>query len=81
MSSTHGIRMKKPVHPGGFVKHETIEALGLTVTAAAHALGGDPGSLVHLSERAGPPVAGDGLADREGVRCVDGHPHEDAKQL
>ena len=39
MSSAHGIRMKKPVHPGGFVKHEIVEALGLTVTAAAQALG------------------------------------------
>ncbi len=34
-----GIRMKNPVHPGGFVKTEIIEPLGLTVTAAAQALG------------------------------------------
>ena len=33
------IRMKNPVHPGGFVKTEIIEPLGLTVTAAAQALG------------------------------------------
>ncbi len=34
-----GIRMKNPAHPGGFVKHEVVEALGLTVTDAAQALG------------------------------------------
>jgi antitoxin HigA-1 len=33
------IRMKNPVHPGGFVKTEIIEPLGLSVTAAAQALG------------------------------------------
>ena len=38
MSSAHGIRMKKPVHPGRFVKHEIIEALDLSVTGAARAL-------------------------------------------
>ncbi len=31
--------MKSPVHPGNFVKHEIIEPLDLTVTAAAKALG------------------------------------------
>ena len=31
--------MKNPVHPGQIVKHDCIEALGLTVTAAATALG------------------------------------------
>ncbi len=39
MSSAHDIRMKKPAHPSGFVKHEIIEALGLTVTATAQGLG------------------------------------------
>jgi len=39
MSSAHGIRMKNPVHPGGFVRHEIIEALELSVTEAARALG------------------------------------------
>jgi antitoxin HigA-1 len=34
-----GIRMKTPVHPGGFVKTEIIEPLCLSVTAAAQALG------------------------------------------
>ena len=34
-----GIRMKNPAHPGGFVKTEIIEPLGLSVTAAAQALG------------------------------------------
>ncbi len=31
--------MKNPVHPGRVVRHECLEPLGLTVTAAAKALG------------------------------------------
>lgn len=37
--STQDIRMKNPVHPGNFIRHEVLEPLGLTVTAAAEALG------------------------------------------
>ena len=39
MSMLQGIRMKSPAHPGGFVKSEIIEGLGLSVTGAASALG------------------------------------------
>jgi addiction module HigA family antidote len=39
MTQTQGIRMKSPVHPGGFVKTEIIEPLGLSVTRAAGILG------------------------------------------
>ena len=39
MSAIAGIRMKNPAHPGGFVKSEIIEPLGLSVTAAAAVLG------------------------------------------
>ncbi len=39
MSVSTGIRLKTPAHPGGFIKHEIIEPLGLSVTAAAKALG------------------------------------------
>jgi len=39
MSTIAGICMKNPAHPGGFVKSEIIEPLGLSVTAAAQALG------------------------------------------
>ena len=39
MSAIAGIRMKSPAHPGSFVKSEIIEPLGLSVTAAAQALG------------------------------------------
>lgn len=39
MSAITGIRMKNPAHPGGFVKTEIVEPLGLSVTAAAAALG------------------------------------------
>ncbi len=33
------VRMMRPAHPGSFVKTEIIEPLGLTVAAAAEALG------------------------------------------
>jgi len=39
MNAISGIRVKSPAHPGGFIKHEIIEPLGLSVTAAADALG------------------------------------------
>lgn len=32
-------RSKLPTHPGGFVKSRIVEAHGLSVTSAAHALG------------------------------------------
>jgi antitoxin HigA-1 len=38
-AATEGIRMKNPAHPGGFVKTEIIEPLGLSVTGAADVLG------------------------------------------
>ena len=54
MSVSHGIRMKNPAHPGGFVKSEVVEALGLTVTEAAQALGVTrPALSTLLNERAG----------------------------
>ncbi len=53
MSTSQGIRMKNPAHPGGFVKSEIVEALGLTVTAAARALGVTrPALSALLNERA-----------------------------
>jgi antitoxin HigA-1 len=39
MNTKQAIRMNNPAHPGGFVKSEIIEALGLSVTAAAQVLG------------------------------------------
>jgi antitoxin HigA-1 len=39
MSALSGFRMKNPAHPGGFIKFEIIEPLGLSITAAAGALG------------------------------------------
>lgn len=48
-----GIRMKNPAHPGGFVKHEIIEPLTLSVTDAAKALGVTrPALSALLNERA-----------------------------
>jgi antitoxin HigA-1 len=39
MSADLGIRMKAPPHVGGFIKHEILAHLQLTVTDAAKALG------------------------------------------
>ena len=39
MVQVQGILLKRPAHPGGFVKTEIIEPLGLSVTDAARALG------------------------------------------
>ena len=53
MNSAPGIRMKNPAHPGGFVKHEIIEVLDLTVTGSAKALGVTRAALsAVLNERA-----------------------------
>jgi len=53
MSAMAGVRLKNPAHPGGFVKHEIIEPLGLSVTAAASALGVTRATLsTLLNERA-----------------------------
>jgi antitoxin HigA-1 len=46
--------MKNPVHPGRIVKHDCLEPLGLTVTAAAEALGIARPTLSNmLNEKAG----------------------------
>jgi antitoxin HigA-1 len=53
MTQTQGVRMKNPAHPGGFVKTEIIEPLGLSVTDAAQALGITRAALsAFLNERA-----------------------------
>src|SRR5262249_48857571 len=53
MAQTLGIRMKNPAHPGGFVKPEIIEPLGLSVTDAAQARGITRAALsAFLNERA-----------------------------
>jgi len=53
MKAILGIRMKNPAHPGGFVKSEIVEALDLSVTDAAKALGVTrPALSALLNERA-----------------------------
>lgn len=53
MATVQGLRMMNPAHPGGFVKSEIIEALGLSVTDAAHVLGVTrPALSALLNERA-----------------------------
>ena len=53
MATAQGLRMKNPAHPGGFVKSEIIEALDLSVTDAAQALGVTrPALSAFLNERA-----------------------------
>ena len=39
MATDLGVRLKNPPHVGGFVKHEIVVPLELTVTEAAKALG------------------------------------------
>jgi plasmid maintenance system antidote protein VapI len=39
MSDVRTFRLKNPPHPGGFVKTEIIEPMGLSVTEAAGVLG------------------------------------------
>jgi addiction module HigA family antidote len=51
--SAAGIRLKRPAHPGGFVRSEIIEPLALSVTDAAKALGVTrPALSALLNERA-----------------------------
>jgi addiction module HigA family antidote len=53
MNANVGIRMKRPAHPGGFVRHEIIDPLGLSVTRAAEVLGVTRATLsTLLNERA-----------------------------
>jgi antitoxin HigA-1 len=53
MSAKAGVRMKNPAHPGGFVRSEIVEALDLSVTDAAKALGvARPALSALLNERA-----------------------------
>lgn len=52
MTVVQGIRMKTPAHPGGFVKSEIVEALGLSVTRTADVLGVTRAALsAFLNER------------------------------
>ena len=39
MKANQGLRMKRPAHPGAFLKSDILEALELSVTDAAKALG------------------------------------------
>ncbi|HAE02349.1 MAG: addiction module antidote protein, HigA family [Rhodospirillaceae bacterium] len=39
MTTSESIRLKAPSHPGGFLKHEVLEPLELSVTTASHILG------------------------------------------
>lgn len=48
-----GIRLKRPAHPGSFIRHEVIEPLDLSVTGAAKVLGVTRATLsALLNERA-----------------------------
>jgi addiction module HigA family antidote len=60
MNASVGIRMKRPAHPGGFVKRDIIEPLGLSVTRAAEALGvtrATLSTLVNARARLSPDMA------------------------
>lgn len=52
MTDTPSLRLKNPAHPGGFVRHEIIEPLELSVTEAADVLGVTrPALSAFLNER------------------------------
>ena len=54
MTETQGIRLKRPAHPGGFIRHEVFDPHGLSVTEAAKALGVTrPALSALLNERVG----------------------------
>jgi hypothetical protein len=80
MSAMQGIRMKNPAHPGGFVKSEIIEprSFGDERGASSRCYAG---GIVGRAERACASFAGNGAADRKGVRRFDGYAHADAEQL
>jgi antitoxin HigA-1 len=53
MTDQDDIMMKNPSHPGGFIRTEIFEPLGLSVTEAAFALGVTrPALSAFLNERA-----------------------------
>ena len=53
MTLAQGIRLKNPAHPGSFIKCEIVEALDLSVTDVAKALGVTrPALSALLNERA-----------------------------
>ena len=53
MAVRRAVRMMTPAHPGGFLKTEIVEPLGLTVTEAARVLGVTRAALsALLNERA-----------------------------
>ena len=58
---------RKPIHPGGYVKSEIVEANGLSVTDAAQALGVTRPALSALLTRPLAPDAADGDPNRESV--------------
>lgn len=50
MAANLGIRLKNPAHPSGFIKHEIIEPLGLSVTGAANVLGVTRGDAFDVAQ-------------------------------
>ena len=56
--TAQGIRMKNPAHPGGFVKSEIVEAMGLTVHCPGRdGTGGHAPGAVRAAQRTGEPLA------------------------
>jgi len=54
MTETQGIRLKRPAHPGEFIRHEVFAPHGLSVTEAARVLGVTrPALSALLNERGG----------------------------
>ena len=80
MGRAAGIRMKDPAHPGGFVRSEILDALELSVTDAAAALGVTRAALsALLNERAA--LSADMAIRIEKAFGVSMDTHADAEQL
>src|ERR1022692_2587730 len=60
--------MKNPPHPGGLIRTEVVEALGLNISQAAQILNVRRSHALGPSPRQGQAHAGNGPAHRKGVR-------------
>ena len=72
--------MKNPPHPGGLIRREIIDPLGLSVSTAAEILGVSRQALsLLLNERT--DLSSASPAHRESIRSEDGPFDEDAARL
>jgi len=81
MAATESYRLKNPPHPGGFIRTEIIQSLGVSITVAARALGVTRPALSSLLNERSALSRRDGSAYRKGFRSPHGYTDADAEQL